>query len=753
MLGVNEYLGGAQGAGGKASENLCLIGGHYAFPGAPDRFAIESAREIQCAADRLSAAGYRVQSYCFLDDIAASEACSAVGCSTSTHVPRIGVVEMSHVSLWLEARLEELERMLVEADDPDWHGLALELAAALRKEQSATPDLASAALDPARVELEDWISAVEVLCYVVDRPRLRPLRLSRALRREAPPVLLERSMTNATSRMLHKLKKQPSDSEGLQVSQLSSGELSYWVAGADGRSIELRRESAERAANKCAGILSQLFNHCAKRVAAKQGQRLTIFYVIPCYDRARVQDGVTAFGRLYSDVRRWFNVDQLRIATALYCGPDRERLLCDELSLQHEATAELRTIQLAPDYPARVDPGAAPRPREIYADNNSTTATDPAVVAELLPYLTGLYGNASSSHSFGWTAELAVGQAARRVAALINAEADEIFFTSGATEANNWVFRDDKAASLPPIVSSAVEHKSVLEAVSHAAESGRQVIRLPINREGQVNLQALSELRLPARSLVSLMAVNNEVHGVLDLARAGEICAQKGAIFHTDAAQALGAIPIDVKRMRIGLMSLSAHKLYGPKGVGALYVERGLQSVLRPFMLGGGQQGNLRSGTLPTALIVGLGKACALVAAELATEAPRLEKLARSFLQQLSSRGVSYRIIGPSNLQQRRPGSLCLAVEDLDCTRLCEWMPEVAISQGSACNSRGVGSHVLRELGLSVDEARSVIRLAFGRFNGERDVTYVVKRLVSVQQEHRRRRPAAGQWAPQSTAV
>ncbi|HEU4582852.1 MAG TPA: aminotransferase class V-fold PLP-dependent enzyme, partial [Polyangiaceae bacterium] len=508
MISVSEYLG-LEGDERRAGDAVALIGGHYPFPGAPDAFAIDSMRETLLIGERVRGGGNALREWVFLDDIAASEACSSVGCSAPGFAPRIQSSALPAVSAWLERRLPEIEQACAGGAMPQWREWAAELAQVLLQLDLPLPSLARDAVDPAQASLEEWLHAVEVLCYVADRPRFRPLQLSRAVRKVLPPVLLERSMTNAASRMLHKLKnREQSSSGGLMVTASREGVTSYWVAAADGRKIELRTETksanGERAANKCAAILSQLFHHCAKQAAPpSRAARLELFYLIPCYDRSRVGDGAYAFARLYSDIRRWFGLEELRIATALYCSPERDRLLCDELRMSSAGAVERRTFELSALRSRREQTAKrSPMARQVYADNNATTAIDPIVLAELLPYMTGAYGNASSSHSYGWDAELAVGRAAREVAALIAAEPDEIFFTSGATEANNWVLRGIEG--MRPIVTSAVEHKSVLEAASHAELSGRNVLRLPVDGDGQVELPALAALELPAGSLVSL---------------------------------------------------------------------------------------------------------------------------------------------------------------------------------------------------------------------------------------------------------
>lgn len=367
--------------------------------------------------------------------------------------------------------------------------------------------------------------------------------------------------------------------------------------------------------------------------------------------------------------------------------------------------------------------------KRVYLDNNSTTCTDPRVVEAMLPYFSCEHGNPSSAHSFGWEAEAAVESARQEVASLIGADPDEVFFTSGATESNNWFLRCFDVEKRSELLASPTEHKSVLESVR---ESGSPFRFLPIDDVGSVRFDSW-KTPIPAnRAIVTAMAVNNEIHTILDVAAAVDYCRRHKAVFHCDGAQAAGRIHLDVHAMGIDALSISGHKIYGPKGVGALYVRRCLQSMLRPLIVGGGQEHSLRSGTVAVPLVVGLGKASEISRTNLLTEAKRLHGLAKLFLDTLVSANVKFRMIGPPDLLHRQPGSLCLEIDGFAASKFCELLPDIAISQGSACNSSGQQSHVFQAVGISADNNRRSIRLSFGRFNTNEEARYAAGRLAEV---------------------
>ncbi|AUX26893.1 uncharacterized protein SOCEGT47_074630 [Sorangium cellulosum] len=702
-----------------------MLGGHYRWPGSPSSFAVNSIKHVVALAAELS--GRAVTSTVFLDDIGAGAACAAGRCDVGLH-HTIPQATIDGLERWAAEELPALETTLVESER-GWIAPARRLRDILRNCSAFVPghpaievlrDGVSSDAGPVR-----WLRALEMALYIGARPLFRPLLLGHESRLALPPVLLERTITNAASRNLHKARKARRPT-GLRVDDPGDGSVLYWVPGLDRERIELRREESRdgvsRAANKCAAILSQLFFHMLKGAKTK---RASVFYLVPSYDRARLRDGMVAFFHIYHDLAAWFGLKEATLVSGFYTDPDRSEIMCDVVSRrQDDALPHLGVHRL------RVGgaPARSAAPRRIYADNNATTATDPSVLEAMMPYLGGSFGNPSSAHWSGWEAEHAVAEARQRVAESIGADPEEVFFTSGATESNNWLLRGFPHGVL---VTSPIEHKSVLVTALEMQRGGREVRMAPITPQGEVDLAALKELITPG-SLVSLMAANNEIHTLLDLDAVGELCQQRGALFHTDAAQALGRMPLDVRRARIHAMSLSAHKIHGPKGIGALYVSRDLHHRLGALLSGGGQERNLRAGTLPTALIVGFGAACSLARQCYALEVQRLQAISQRFLVELSAREVRYDIVGPPDLRRRRPGSLCLFFPDIDTVRLSEVLSEIAVSQTSACNGQGVGSHVLAHLGFTVAEAQRMLRIAFGRFNTEEDALVIAGRIAAV---------------------
>jgi cysteine desulfurase len=356
----------------------------------------------------------------------------------------------------------------------------------------------------------------------------------------------------------------------------------------------------------------------------------------------------------------------------------------------------------------------------IYMDYQATTPTDPRVVEAMHPYWTSVYGNPhSADHAFGWAADAAIETARGEIAALIGADPDEVIFTSGATEANNLAVLGIARASPQTrrrIVVSAIEHKCVLAAARAAADEGFEIITVPVGADGVVDPRAVAEVVDERVALVSVMAVNNEIGTVQPLLEIAGTCTSAGAIFHTDAAQALNALPLDVAALGVGLMSLSAHKAYGPNGIGALYVRRDLHVRPRPIIYGGGQEGGLRSGTLPTPLCVGFGEACRILAAERDDDVERIRFLRDRFLLELLKGLPRLRLNGDKAL--RHPGNLNLQFPSIDASLLLQNLhPHVAASTGSACTSgQPEPSHVLRAIGLTAEDAYASIRFSIGRF-------------------------------------
>jgi len=372
--------------------------------------------------------------------------------------------------------------------------------------------------------------------------------------------------------------------------------------------------------------------------------------------------------------------------------------------------------------------------RPVYLDNQATTPCDPRVLALMLPWFTERYGNPhSAEHQMGLDAEAAVEEARTEIAALIGAEAREIVLTSGATEANNIAIkgaaRHARRMGDPRrrVITVATEHKCVLESVSDTAEDGFEPVVLPVEPDGRLDPIVLREALAEPTLLVSVMAVNNETGVIQDIAVLAAIARDAGALFHTDAAQAVGKIPIDVQG--IDLLSLSGHKLYGPKGVGALFVRRRPRVRLAPLFSGGGQERGLRSGTLPTPLVVGLGEACRLARLEMAAEAMRLAELRDQLLAGLRRQMPELQMNG--SLRHRIPGNLNITFPVL-ALELMQAMPELCVSTGSACSSAAIEpSYVLRALGLTDSAAARTLRLGLGRFTSAADVDYAVEALVA----------------------
>ena len=370
--------------------------------------------------------------------------------------------------------------------------------------------------------------------------------------------------------------------------------------------------------------------------------------------------------------------------------------------------------------------------RPIYLDNQATTPCDPRVLAVMLPWFTEKFGNPhSAEHAMGTEAERAVEAARAEVAALIGAEAREIVLTSGATESNNIAIKGAArhAAAMGGerrrVITLATEHKCVLESVADLVGEGFEAVVLPVLPSGLLDLAVLEEaLRVPTL-LVSVMTVNNETGVIQDVAAIAAAAHAAGALFHTDAAQAAGKIGIDVAD-GVDLLSLSGHKIYGPKGVGALYVRRRPRVRLAPLFSGGGQERGLRSGTLPTPLVVGLGEACRLARLEMAEEAERIAGLRDRLLAGLG-RLVAVRVNG--DRERRIAGNLNLTFP-ARAESLMRAVPELCVSTGSACSSAAIEpSYVLRAMGLDAEAAGRTLRIGLGRFTSAADVDFAAARL------------------------
>ena len=370
----------------------------------------------------------------------------------------------------------------------------------------------------------------------------------------------------------------------------------------------------------------------------------------------------------------------------------------------------------------------------VYMDNQATTAVDPRVLEAMLPYFTEKYGNAASrNHEFGWKAEEAVEAARGQIARLIHASPREIIFTSGATESDNLAIKGVAEASREKgnhIVTQATEHKAVLDTCKRLEKYGYEVTYLPVAKDGLIDLDQFRRAIKPNTILISIMHANNEIGVVQPVEEIGKIAKEKGVIFHVDAAQSVGKIPVDVEKLGIDLLAISAHKMYGPKGAGALYVRRKNPRVELAAMIdGGGHERGLRSGTLNVPGIVGLGKACEICEKEMAQESERLERLRDKLKDAILSRLDDTFVNG--SMAHRLPGNLNLSFSGVEGDALLMGINDVAVSSGSACTSATLEpSYVLRALGISEDLAHSSIRFGIGRFNTEEEVDYVADRVV-----------------------
>ena len=377
-----------------------------------------------------------------------------------------------------------------------------------------------------------------------------------------------------------------------------------------------------------------------------------------------------------------------------------------------------------------------PRPNSpVYLDNQATTRCDPRVLEAMLPWFCDDYGNPNSAeHVMGRKAEAAVEEARAQVGSLIGAEGREIIFTSGATESNNIAIKGAArfAASMGDarrrVITVATEHKCVLESVADLAAEGFEPVFLPVGSDGLLDPDTLRHALQTPTLLVSIMAVNNETGVIQNLAGLASIAKQAGALIHSDLAQAVGKIPLDLAGWKVDLASISGHKLYGPKGVGALFVRRRPRVRLSPLFSGGGQERGLRSGTLPAPLIVGLGEACRLAGLEMAAEAERVAGLRGGLLDRLRDGVPGIRVNG--SVQARIPGNLNLTFPRATASDLLAALPDLCVSTGSACSSAAVEpSYVLRAMGLSDAEAERTLRIGIGRFTSAADIDYAAASL------------------------
>jgi len=381
----------------------------------------------------------------------------------------------------------------------------------------------------------------------------------------------------------------------------------------------------------------------------------------------------------------------------------------------------------------------------IYMDNHATTPLDPRVLEAMMPYLTGTFGNAASrNHSFGWEAEQGVEKAREQIAKLIGCSSKEIIFTSGATESNNLAIKGVAEMYRERgnhIITQMTEHKAVLDTCKRLEKSGYRITYLPVQADGLVDIEDLKRAMDDQTILVSIMYANNEIGVIQPIREIGKLCHEKGVIFHSDAVQAVGKIPVNVITDNIDIMSLTGHKIYGPKGVGALYVRRRNPRVqISEQINGGGHERGMRSGTLNVPGIVGLGAACEICMNEMEAEGKREQEL-RDYLRNKLETALDYTVVN-GNMEHHLPGNLNMSFVYVEGESLLMGINDIAVSSGSACTSATLEpSFVLKALGLGDDVAHSSIRFGLGRFNTKAEVDYVADKLISVVQHLRELSP------------
>lgn len=374
--------------------------------------------------------------------------------------------------------------------------------------------------------------------------------------------------------------------------------------------------------------------------------------------------------------------------------------------------------------------------RRVYLDHSATTPVDPEVAKLMMTYYTEKYGNPSSVHSFGRDAKAALENARESVAKLLGAQATEITFTSGGTEADNLAIIGATQAQSKKgkhIITSAVEHHAVLETCEFLEKNGFELTIVPVNEEGLISVEDVEKAIRPDTILITIMHANNEVGAIQPIAEIGKLAREKGIVFHVDAVQSFGKIPIDVRAMNVDLMTVSSHKIYGPKGVGALYIRKGVRVMPRIF--GGGQEKKRRSGTENTPGIIGFGKACELAAERMEEEAAREVKLRDKLLDGILEKIDYVKLNGPRGGANRLPGNLNVSIQFIEgeALLLSLDMMGIAASSGSACTSGSLDpSHVLLAMGLSHEIAHGSLRFSFGRQNTEEDVDYVLEQLPKI---------------------
>lgn len=414
-------------------------------------------------------------------------------------------------------------------------------------------------------------------------------------------------------------------------------------------------------------------------------------------------------------------------------APERTAAVSHHVSQRCFASAAMPEPVASDDESIIEKKGIALRGVPLYLDMQATTPLDPRVLDAMLPYYTEFYGNPHSrTHLYGWETEDAGEKARAQIASLIGADPKEIIFTSGATESNNMAIKGIagfQRGKKNHIITTQTEHKCVLDSCRYLQSRGWDITYLPVQSNGLVNLEELEASMRPDTALVSVMMVNNEIGVLQPIREIGELCRSKGIHLHTDAAQAVGKIPVSVNDLKVDLMSISGHKLYGPKGVGALYVRRRPRVRLEAQMSGGGQERGLRSGTLPTPLVVGLGAACEVAKQCMDSDAQHVERLAKRLYDGITSQLDGVVLNGDPAM--RYPGNVNLSFAYVEGESLIMGLKEVAVSSGSACTSASLEpSYVLRALGVEEDMAHTSIRFGIGRFTTEAEVDRAVDLTV-----------------------
>ena len=373
--------------------------------------------------------------------------------------------------------------------------------------------------------------------------------------------------------------------------------------------------------------------------------------------------------------------------------------------------------------------------KKIYLDNNSTTQIDPQVLEVMLPYFNEKFGNPSSqSHAFGWEARAAIDIAREQIANFINSEIDEIIFTSGATESNNLAingFLDSIKSKKPNIITSSIEHKAVLDVCKKIEKSGKNIIYIKPNHDGIIDIKKIKDAINEDTELVSIMHANNEIGTIQPIQEIGTLCNKNNIIFHVDAALSLGKIKVNVKDMKVDMLSISSHKIYGPKGVGALYIKNKKSKIkLNPMIIGGGQENNLRSGTLPTPLIVGFGKACEIASNKINIDNKRIKQLSNKLLKSILLEYPDTKLNGSK--KNRIPGNINFSFPFLKGMSIINSMPQIAVSSGSACTSSSpLPSYILNEIGINRMNSNTSIRIGIGRFNTDKDIEIAIESIIN----------------------